>query len=93
MAVSCVINEYFDKHRHLALSFISIGSSIGVFIFPPLFEYLIDAFSWRGAMLINTGIAAQMLIFGATMLNVQIKKEKRKNYAKFAIVKYFGTFA
>ena len=41
------------------------GSGIGVFIFAPLTEYLIQEYSWRGALLITGSLLLNLVVCGA----------------------------
>eukprot|EP00058_Branchiostoma_floridae_P027780 XP_002613271.1 hypothetical protein BRAFLDRAFT_57367 [Branchiostoma floridae] len=59
------IGRYFTTQRLRANSFASIGNSIVSFAFPPLFQYLMDEYTWRGALLLIGGIVLQVVGFGA----------------------------
>ncbi len=48
MAASVSIQQYFDKRRATASSISVVGSALGMFIWPPLSQVLINYYSWRG---------------------------------------------
>lgn len=59
--------EYFEKYKFFATAFVTVGSSVGSFVFPPLYIYLIDTYAWQGSMLINAGIALQLVVLGSLL--------------------------
>ncbi|XP_037938291.1 monocarboxylate transporter 12 isoform X2 [Teleopsis dalmanni] len=59
------VTTYFDTKRSLATGIAVCGSGFGTFVFAPLTEHLINAYGWRGAMLIIGGIVLNCIIFGA----------------------------
>ncbi|CAH1263357.1 SLC16A12 [Branchiostoma lanceolatum] len=67
------IGRYFTTHRLRANSFASIGNSIVSFAFPPLFQYLMDEYTWRGALLLIGGIVLQVAGFGALVRPIVLK--------------------
>jgi predicted MFS family arabinose efflux permease len=52
------VGFYFEKWRALATGVAVCGSGIGAFLMAPLCTALIDAFGWRGAVLIQAGTAS-----------------------------------
>jgi MCP family monocarboxylic acid transporter-like MFS transporter 14 len=50
------------------------GSGIGTFIFAPLTEYLIEQYSWRGALLLIGGLMLNLVICGAIFRPLVIPK-------------------
>ncbi|VDK23798.1 unnamed protein product [Taenia asiatica] len=61
----CIVTEYFRSKRALALGFAVCGSGIGTFLFAPLLTYLINIYSWRGAMLLEGGLILNGCVCGA----------------------------
>ena len=51
---------WFDKHRSLAVSLVSIGGGVAPMVMTPLASVLISAYGWRSAML--------MIAIGATIV-------------------------
>ncbi|XP_070554896.1 monocarboxylate transporter 4-like [Ptychodera flava] len=60
-----IVSLYINKHFALANSLVMSGSAIGIFLFPPLMQYLIDSYGWRGAVIIFSGINTHMGISAA----------------------------
>jgi len=61
VSVTC----YFEKKRSFATGIAVCGSGLGTFIFAPLTGILIQAYFWKGAMLIIAAITLNCVIFGA----------------------------
>lgn len=58
------VGFYFEKWRALATGIAVCGSGIGTFLMAPLCTALIDAFGWRGALLIQAGLVLNCAVFG-----------------------------
>jgi MFS family permease len=58
---------WFDKHRSLAVSLVSIGGGVAPMVVTPLASVLISAYGWRSAMLI-VAIAVWAILIPATFL-------------------------
>src|SRR5690554_3342775 len=57
---------WFDKHRSLAVSLVSIGAGVAPMVITPLATILIGAYGWRSAMFM-TAIVATLILFPAAM--------------------------
>lgn len=58
---------WFDKHRSLAVSLVSLGAGVAPMTMTPLATVLIENFGWRAAMMM-TAFAATMFIIPAAFL-------------------------
>src|SRR5690554_876592 len=58
---------WFDRHRSLAVSLVSIGAGVAPMVITPLATILIEAQGWRNAMML-TAIGATALILPAGLL-------------------------
>jgi MFS family permease len=58
---------WFDKHRSLAVSLVSLGGGVAPMTITPLATLLIEQFGWRDAMMM-TAVAATVLILPAAFL-------------------------
>ncbi|XP_078592855.1 monocarboxylate transporter 13-like [Branchiostoma floridae x Branchiostoma japonicum] len=67
------IGRYFTTHRLRANSFAAIGASFVSFAFPPLFQYLMDEYTWRGALVLIGGIVLHIAGFGALVRPILLK--------------------
>ncbi len=59
--------SWFDKHRSLAVSLVSIGGGVAPMVITPLASVLISAYGWRSAMLI-VAIGCWAILIPATFL-------------------------
>ncbi|XP_074645850.1 monocarboxylate transporter 12-like [Tubulanus polymorphus] len=64
------VSFYFDKRRGLATGLAVCGSGIGTLVFAPLIEAMLVQYSWRGSLLLISGICFNMLITGAAFIPV-----------------------
>jgi predicted MFS family arabinose efflux permease len=58
---------WFDKHRGLAISLVSIGMGVAPMVVTPLASLLIEMYGWRSAMFI-TAIAALAIVLPIALL-------------------------
>lgn len=59
-----MLGLYFEKRRPVANALASAGECILTFVLTPLFQLLIDGFSWRGALLILGGLQLNLCVCG-----------------------------
>ncbi|XP_055303521.1 monocarboxylate transporter 12-like [Sitodiplosis mosellana] len=59
------VTTYFEKYRSVATGIAVAGSGLGTFIFAPLIDILIQELTWRGTLLVLSGIVLNCAIFGA----------------------------
>ncbi|XP_077977739.1 monocarboxylate transporter 12-like [Glandiceps talaboti] len=57
-----ILGSYFRKRHALATGIAYAGIGVGVMVFSPLCQYLIDVYGWRGALLIIAGIYANTFV-------------------------------
>lgn len=62
-----MVGLYFDKRRPIANAVSSSGECMLTFVFTPLSQWLIDSYSWRGAMLILAGLQLNLCVCGALL--------------------------
>lgn len=65
-----VVGQYFEKRLPLATGVATSGSGVGMLIFGPLTQLLIENFTWHGAMLAFAGMVLHFCIIGATFIAV-----------------------
>lgn len=58
---------WFDRHRSLAVSLVSLGGGVAPMVMTPLATVLIEQMGWRNAMM-TTALVATVLILPAAML-------------------------
>ncbi|EFN78831.1 Monocarboxylate transporter 12 [Harpegnathos saltator] len=59
-----IVTSYFEKLRGVANGLCISGSAIGTIVLPPLLQYLLDCFGYRGAVLIMGAITLNTLVCG-----------------------------
>ncbi|XP_056138380.1 monocarboxylate transporter 2 [Lampris incognitus] len=70
-----MLGSYFDKKRPLANALASTGECVLTFLLTPLFQLLIDTFSWRGAMLLLGGLQLNLCVCGMLLRPLKITRE------------------
>ncbi|XP_060638865.2 monocarboxylate transporter 13-like [Anolis sagrei] len=70
-AVSC----YFNKHRSLATGLAVSGAGISSLAFSPLFQYLLDVYGWRGALILLSGMSLNLVASGALLRPLVLEGE------------------
>ncbi len=79
------ISDNFHKKHAIAFSLSQSGVGLGIFLFGPLFSYLIGVYGWRGAFLITGACTFQLTCLGALIFpprNPSICQQKldRENF-------------
>ena len=68
-----LVQQYFTKHRALAVALSSQGLALGTTITGLLSRLLIEVYAWRGAMLLSACVAIQGFVCAASMRPVPQK--------------------
>ncbi len=71
------IEMYFNKHRAVAYGVATVGASVANMTFPWITRFLIEQYAWMGALMISSGIVAQICV-GAMMLRSLPEQSKSK---------------
>ncbi|XP_078525889.1 monocarboxylate transporter 13-like [Lissotriton helveticus] len=71
------IQKYFLHRRILALGLALTGNGLSSFLFSPLFQALIDSYSWRGALIILSAMQLNLCICGALLRPVRMLQDHR----------------
>ena len=79
MNLTCIVTVgyYFTRRRALATGIAMAGSGVGAISFAPLMEYLINLYSWKGAMWIVSGICLNGVAMGALFRPVNQSDDKK----------------
>ncbi|TRY55511.1 hypothetical protein DNTS_014028 [Danionella cerebrum] len=72
------VMQYFTMRRSLAMGIGFTGVGLASFAFSPLFQYLIQAYAWRGAMLILGALSFNMIACGALIRPLETPKRELK---------------
>ncbi|KAI3381070.1 hypothetical protein SNEBB_001417 [Seison nebaliae] len=66
-----IVGQWFDKKRSLATGITMSGSGLGMFVAPPVINWLMHNYKWRGALLFIAGIILNITMFGAFFRDVR----------------------
>lgn len=70
-----MVGMYFEKRRPLANALSSAGECISTFILTPLFQLLIDSYSWRGALLILGALQLNLCVCGMLLRPLPTRRQ------------------
>lgn len=62
-----IVAHYFEKRRSLATGLAVCGTGMGTSVFALLTSRLLDAFAWRGTLLLSAGFFLNLVVCGALM--------------------------
>ncbi|KAA0723055.1 Monocarboxylate transporter 13 [Triplophysa tibetana] len=89
------VMQYFTTQRSLAMGLGFTGIGLASFAFSPLFQYLVEVYAWRGALLILGGLSFNMIGCGALIRPIGntkavVKAKTSSNHGKCSrIYDYF----
>lgn len=72
-----MLGLYFERRRPVANSLASAGECIFTFVLTPLFQLLIDRYSWRGAMLILGGLQLNLCVCGMLLRPLKATRDAK----------------
>ena len=75
LTTSTLLAQWFSRKRGMVLGLAAIGTSVGGFVFPPVIQWLIDAYEWRDALRI-LALGCLILTIPAVMLVVNSPKDR-----------------
>lgn len=62
-----MVSHYFKRWRPIAYAIASSGECVFAMGFSPFFQWLIDSYSWQGALLVIGGLQLNLCVCGALM--------------------------
>lgn len=71
-----MLGLYFERKRPVANALASAGECIFTFVLTPLFQLLIDSYSWRGAMMILGGLQLNLCVCGMLLMPLKDTKDE-----------------
>ncbi|XP_022103989.1 monocarboxylate transporter 13-like [Acanthaster planci] len=83
--VMVTVSEHFHKHYAMANGITMSGASVGMVLLPVFFQFLIDQYGWRRALLVTSALQANVLVCGGVMRSPQstLRKWKRNSGVSF----------
>ncbi|XP_040894793.1 monocarboxylate transporter 2 [Toxotes jaculatrix] len=70
-----MLGLYFEKKRPVANALASAGECILTFVLTPMFQLLIDSYSWRGALLILGGLQLNLCVCGMLLRPLKFTRD------------------
>ncbi|XP_015230893.1 PREDICTED: monocarboxylate transporter 2-like [Cyprinodon variegatus] len=71
-----MVNHYFLRWRPIAYAVASSGECVFAICFSPLFKWLIETYSWQGALLIIGGLQLNLCVCAALMRPLESAAQK-----------------
>lgn len=78
LLLPAIINDYFFKHRSKALGMSYLGSPIGFFVFPPIFEVLFNEYGLSGTFLFLAAINMHCIPLSLLLKRPNFKEGNKK---------------
>ncbi|KAM6946119.1 monocarboxylate transporter 13 [Aplochiton taeniatus] len=69
---------YFERRRPMANALASAGECVFTFLLTPLFQLLVDTYSWRGAMLVLGGLQLNLCVCGMLLRPLGLGEEHHR---------------
>ena len=66
VAAFLITAKNFRKFQHLAVGLVSLGGSVGVLIYGPMLQLLIDMVGWRGTYRVTSALLCLVCVCGAS---------------------------
>ncbi|XP_042331408.1 monocarboxylate transporter 13-like [Sceloporus undulatus] len=73
-----LVARYFDQRRAVANALVFSGSGIASLAFSPFFQFLVDFYGWRGALLIVAGMVFNLVVCGALLRPLHLATDDTK---------------
>lgn len=70
-----MVSHYFVRWRPIAYAIASSGECVFAMVFSPLFQWLIETYSWQGALLLIGGLQLNLCVCGALMRPLTTRRE------------------
>ena len=67
ITVQVSVATYFRNRLNFALAISTIGISVGSFVWPPVMEVMMRAYTWKGALLMCAAFGLQSVVFAALL--------------------------
>ncbi|XP_074839049.1 monocarboxylate transporter 13-like [Carettochelys insculpta] len=69
------VARYFKTRRTFATGLAFTGVGFSSFAFSPLFQLLVDAYAWRGALLVVSAMSFNLVVCGALLRPLTLKED------------------
>ncbi|XP_078389887.1 monocarboxylate transporter 13-like [Cetorhinus maximus] len=72
-----MISRYFKRRRALATGLAFTGVGIASSFFPPVFQFLIDEYGWRGALQVVSAVMLNLCVCAALLRPITLQEDLR----------------
>ena len=79
ISATVVVGQYFNRRFALANCFAYTGQGIGIMIFPPILQTLIQTYGWRGCMLIQGALTLHISVAASLYRPVRKPSDRVNN--------------
>ncbi|XP_063043294.1 monocarboxylate transporter 13 isoform X2 [Engraulis encrasicolus] len=86
------VMQYFTRRRSLAMAIGFTGVGLSSFAFSPLFQFLLETYAWRGALLILGGMSLNMVACGALIRPVTFTKAMEKTVQNSSLLSRLSVY-
>ncbi|XP_074081540.1 monocarboxylate transporter 13 [Macrotis lagotis] len=69
------LSRYFSKRRSLATGLALTGIGLSSFVFAPFFQWLINYYAWRGALLLVAALSLHLVACGALLRPLKLSED------------------
>ncbi|XP_054850525.1 monocarboxylate transporter 13-like [Eublepharis macularius] len=73
------VSHYFEKRRTLAMGMAVSGAGVSSLVFSPLFQYLVDLYGWRGALMMVAAMSLNLVVSGALLRPLVLEGDNAPN--------------
>ncbi|XP_060137899.1 monocarboxylate transporter 13-like isoform X2 [Zootoca vivipara] len=70
-----LLSRYFERRRPLATSLALSGAGVASLALSPFFQFLVDLYGWRGALLVVSGMVFHLVPCGALLRPLTLPKD------------------
>ncbi|XP_038060952.1 monocarboxylate transporter 11-like [Patiria miniata] len=82
VAIVIAVGQFYSRHYTVANGIAYAGPGAGVFVFPPLIEYLNETYGWRGSLVIEAAIVSNVMVMGALFRPAAWFKSRRSSVVR-----------
>lgn len=90
VATSVSVSKIFHKNKSTMLMYLTASSPAGTFIMPQIMKVLEDIYSWRGMLIVLSGLALNMCFAGFLSFHLErptTEKQKKQKFFDMTILR------
>ncbi|XP_038053066.1 monocarboxylate transporter 2-like [Patiria miniata] len=78
-----LLGVYFDRYYAMANGIACAGTSIGILIFAPVTQFLLDVYGWRGCLLLIGGMLLHLIVVGSLFRPLSNRLNEQNHQSAF----------